>query len=291
MNTQKNMDKLNNELCIFILTHGRPNNDITYNTLKKLNCTYPIYLIIDNEDKDGKKYIEKFGKENVIIFDKLKESKKFDTADNFNNRKTIVYARNASFDIAKKLGYKYFLQLDDDYTYFSFRINGDKKHPTNHYAIKTRFNEIIKHTLNYYKSINVKSIAFSQGGDWFGGGQNFGKFKRKAMNTFFCSTDRPFQFIGRINEDVNTYTNYQSKGNVFFSIPFIQMNQLQTQSNDGGMTDVYLLSGTYIKSFYTIIFSPSCCVISLMGRTNKRLHHRIKWDNAVPKIIDEKNKK
>ena len=111
------------------------------------------------------------------------------------------------------------------------------------------------------------------------------------MNTFFCSIDRPFKFIGRINEDVNTYTNYQSKGNVFFSIPFIQIDQLQTQSNEGGMTDVYLSSGTYIKSFYTVIFSPSCCKISLMGRTNKRLHHRINWDNAVPKIINEKYKK
>jgi len=285
------MEKISKELCILILTHGRPDNVVTYKTLKKAGCTYPIYIIIDNEDKFASQYIEKFGKENVIVFDKLKESKTFDTADNFDNRKTIVYARNASFDIVKKLGYKYFLQLDDDYTKFDFRINGNKKHPENYYIVKTKLNQVIQHTLNYYKSINVKSIAFSQGGDWFGGKNNFGKFKRKAMNTFFCSIDRPFKFIGRINEDVNTYTNYQSKGNTFFTIPFIQICQLTTQSNEGGMTDVYLSSGTYIKSFYTIIFSPNCCKISLMGRTNKRLHHRIKWDNAVPKIINEKYKK
>ncbi len=286
----RSMENKKKEFCIFILTHGRPNNVITYNTLKKAKCKYPIYLIIDNEDKYGEDYIKKFGKENVIVFDKLKESKTFDTADNFDNRKTIVYARNASFNIAKKLGFKYFLQLDDDYTQFLFRINNKMQHPKSFYLIRKRLNNIIKHTLEYYKSIDVKSIAFSQGGDWFGGKDNFGKFKRKAMNSFFCSTERPFKFIGRINEDVNTYTNYQSKGNVFFSIPFVQLNQLQTQSNEGGMTDVYLSSGTYIKSFYTIIFSPSCCKISLMGRTNKRLHHKITWNNAVPKILNDKYK-
>ena len=49
------------------------------------------------------------------MFDKLEISKKFDEFDNFDDRRAIVYARNASFEIAKKLGLKYFLQLDDDY--------------------------------------------------------------------------------------------------------------------------------------------------------------------------------
>ena len=35
--------------------------------------------------------------------------------------KTIVYARNASFEIAKKLGIKNFIQLDDDYNTFQLK--------------------------------------------------------------------------------------------------------------------------------------------------------------------------
>ena len=48
---------------------------------------------------------------------------------------------------------------------------------------------------------------------------------RKAMNSFICSVDRPFQFVGRINEDVNTYVLLGSRG-VFLSILQIGLDQL-----------------------------------------------------------------
>jgi hypothetical protein len=284
--------EMSNNFAVFILTNNRPDKVYTYNTLKKEGYTGKIYIIIDDEDKTREKYIENFGADNVIIFSKEKISLTFDQFDNFNDRRAIIYARNASFEIAEKLGIKYFVQLDDDYTHFSYRIDDKKQHPKRGYVVKNQLDNIFLSTLNYYKNISAKSIAFSQGGDWFGGENNFNKKpKRKAMNSFFCSTDRKFNFIGRINEDVNTYTSYQSKGNLFFTIPFIQLNQLTTQSNSGGMSELYLDSGTYIKSFYTIICSPNCTKITLMGSKHKRLHHKIKWNNAVPKIIEEKFKK
>lgn len=284
--------KINKDFCIFILTHGRPDNIITVKTLKRQGYTGPYFIIIDNEDQTKDRYIKLFGNK-VIIFDKEKISKTFDEFDNFNDRRSIVYARNACFDIAYKLGYEYFLQLDDDYEEFKMRINHNLEHPKDRFTFKTKLTECFYAFLDYYKSMpNVKSIAMSQGGDWFGGENNFGKIaKRKAMNTFFCSTKRRFNFIGRINEDVNTYTNVQCRGNVFFTIPFVQVDQKQTQSNKGGMTEIYLNKGTYIKSFYTIICSPNCTKINLMGRINKRLHHSINWNSAVPYIIDEKYKK
>lgn len=281
----------NKDFCIFILTHGRPNNVITYNTLNRQGCTYPIYLIIDNEDKTAKEYHDNFGKENVVMFNKLEISKTFDTGDNFDNRKCIIYARNATFEIAEKLGYKYFIQLDDDYSEFKYRINDKGVFPKNKFTVKNNIDGIFDAFLDFYKSINAKSIAMSQGGDWFAGESNFGKIKRKCMNSFFCSIDRPFKFVGRINEDVNTYTSYQSKGNLFLTIFFTQLDQQQTQSNEGGMTETYLDNGTYLKSFYSVMYAPSCVRISKMGEVNMRLHHRINWDCAVPKIVSEDLKK
>ena len=111
------------------------------------------------------------------------------------------------------------------------------------------------------------------------------------MNFFVCSTDRPFQFIGRINEDVNTYVRLGTLGDLFFTIADLRLEQLDTQSNTGGLTEFYLDGGTYVKSFYTVLFSPSCTKINLMGNKNKRLHHMIKWNNAVPIILEEKYKK
>ncbi len=57
------------------------------------------------------------------------------------------------------------------------------------------------------------------------------------------------------------------------------------------MTDVYLDSGTYIKSFYTVMFSPSSVKVSLMGTAEARLHHSISWEHTVPQIIREEHKK
>jgi hypothetical protein len=284
--------KTNNNFAIFILSHGRPNNVITYDTLIKCGYTGKVYIIIDNEDIMVNGYKKNF-KDKVIIFDKLKVSKKFDEADNFNDRRCVVYARNACFDIAKKLGIKYFMQLDDDYNDFRFKTNS-KFNKIHRKQIKN-LDIIIGFLLKYYKSIPAKSIAIAQGGDFIGGhGSDIDSSinrRRKCMNTFICSTDRPFKFYGRINEDVNTYTWFQSLGNLFLTFPLVAIQQLQTQDNTGGMTDIYMKSGTYIKSFYTIIFQPSSVIIEKMHTFYPRLHHRVNWDRTVPKIISEKYKK
>ena len=279
------------EFCVFILTHGRPDKVVTYKTLKRQGYTGKIYIIIDSEDKQADRYYEVYG-DKVIMFDKKAVANTFDEADNFDDRRTIVYARNACFDIAAKLGIEYFIELDDDYTEFKFRINHKKEHPKNHFTLKNSADSVFAALIKYYKSTPFKSIAVAQGGDFFAGGDMFSKPpKRKCMNSFVCATSRPFKFVGRINEDVNTYTWYQSQGNGFLTIPFIQLDQISTQSNAGGMTDIYLDQGTYIKSFYTIIFQPSSVKIALMGRARRRLHHRINWDHTTPMILRENVRK
>jgi hypothetical protein len=149
--------------------------------------------------------------------------------------------------------------------------------------------------IKFLSKTNTTSIAFSQGGDFIGGKDNpiFDSInsKRKLMNCFFNSTKRPYQFYGRINEDVNCYIANGKTGTLFLTNPNISVNQLETQSNKGGLTEFYLDGGTYVKSFYTILFNPSAVSIKTMGRTEKRLHHSIKWINAVPVIIREKHKK
>ena len=67
--------------------------------------------------------------------------------------------------------------------------------------------------------------------------------------------------------------------------------QMPTQQNGGGLTDIYLDLGTYVKSFYSVIYAPSCVKIKMMGVAERRFHHSIKWNNAVPKIINQKFKK
>jgi hypothetical protein len=72
------------------------------------------------------------------------------------------------------------------------------------------------------------------------------------------------------------------------------VNQEVTQANKGGMTDLYVDSGTYIKSFYSVMYSPSCVQIGLMGDPRgerARIHHKINWHKTAPKILREEWKK
>lgn len=275
-----------NDFAIFILSHGRPNNVFTVKSLRKHGYTGKIIMVIDNEDQSADEYYKNF--DDVEMFNKLEISKTFDEADNFGDRRAIIYARNACFQIAKKRNIKYFMQMDDDYTQFEYRIyTEDKQKPKYIYNLDS----VILALLDFYKKTNFATISMAQGGDFIGGKHNQMAQKptifRKCMNSFICSIDRPFQFIGRINEDVNTYVHEQSKGLLMGTIPFVSLKQQTTQKNKGGMTDLYLDSGTYVKSFYTVMFSPSSCYIKPMGDKHMRLHHAIKWDYAVPKIISE----
>ena len=293
--TSKEEKTFLNEFACFILSHGRPDKVRTFKALKKAGYTGRIYIVIDNEDKYAEEYKKRFGADIVIVFDKLAISKTFDTFDNFHDKRgAVVFARNACFEIAKKLDIKYFIQLDDDYLYFEFRF--DRNMDYKEVITKENLNGIFYSTLKFYKSCPcLASVAFMQGGDFIGGKNSTMaqciKTKRKAMNTFICSIERPFQFVGRINEDVNTYTSLQAKGLTFLSFNIFSIKQEQTQKTPGGMTELYLDSGTYIKSFYTIICHPSASKIKLMGPISPRLHHSINWNSTAPKIVSPDLKK
>lgn len=282
---------IRNNFAVFILSHGRANNLITLKTLKRCEYSGKWYVIVDNEDSTIDEYIKVCGKEHVIVFDKLEASKTFDTFDLSDNRKTIVYARNECFKIAKDLGLDYFLELDDDYTRFEFRWSEKD-------VLKARemrnIDGVFEAFLTFLDDTDSKTIALAQGGDLMGGvsGSRFKKgLLRKAMNSFFCKVDRPFTFVGRINEDVNTYTTLGSRGDLFFTFTKVDLVQVNTQKNEGGMSGVYLDYGTYNKSFYTVITMPSCTKIGMMGDKHLRIHHQVDWETCVPKIISDIYKK
>lgn len=276
---------------VFILTHGRPDRVYTLKTLRKRGYTGPVKLIVDNEDKTIEKYKEKYG-DDVIVFDKKKMADQVDEGDNFDDRRVILHARNVCFQIARDLGVRYFLELDDDYMQFAYKFDSEGNYKER--SIKN-LDAIFEAMLNFYKRIPALSIAMAQNGDFIGGKKGAfardRKLRRKCMNTFFCDVERPFQFCGRINEDVNVYTSLAMRGNLFFTVPSVAINQRQTQSNKSGMTDVYLDGGTYIKSFYSVMYAPSAVKVSLMGDKNMRLHHQVSWRNTTPMILSEDYKK
>jgi len=282
------------DFAIFILSHGRANTVATVKTLTKHNYDGKWYIILDNEDTQIEDYKRQFGDEHCIVFDRLSQAaaKDFDIGDNFEHRNTIVFARNKCFEIARQLGLKWFWEFEDDYVEFKHR-NLKPDGSMAGYILEDWWaviNELIKFM---EECPNVTTIAMSQVGDWLGGKDSSvyrQQLTRKAMNTFLCDVDRPFTFVGRMNDDVNTYVTEGSRGKLFFTYKDLCLTQKDTQQNAGGLSEMYKQFGTYTKSFYSVMMAPSCVKIYEMGQTHRRIHHLIDWEKAVPKIISDKFK-
>ena len=273
----------------FILTHGRPDNVRTYKQLRKCGYTGRIVLLVDDEDDTLDQYRKVYG-DQVEVFDKAAVAKTMDRGDNFERLDSVVFARKACFDVAKSLGLSHFIQLDDDYCHFGYRFDAGFQYagcPTIR-SLDTVFQAMCL----FVDETGVKTIAMSQGGDFIGGpGSPMASHiqaRRKSMNSFVCRTDNPIEWVARMNDDVTTYVVNGSRGQIFLTTSQVSLDQAQTQQNTGGLTNMYLEFGTYVKSFYTVMYHPSSVTVQMMNsRSNPRLHHQINWRRTTPMIVRE----
>lgn len=302
--TNINIDetKRDESFCVFIMTFGRPDKVKTYKNLmerKDSIINQDLYLICSDDDKHLQGYIDNFG-DRLLIFNKKRMTPYLDKADNFEKYNVILYARNICFAFAKKLGYRYFVELDDDYyDVFAQRIYYSQSTQINANVLMMKniknFDRIFKIHLDFLKNTSCKTITMAQHGDFIGGAGNGNAqrgYQRKVMNSFFCDVENPFMFDGTINEDVNYYTQSGRLGVLNFNLFGYSLSQEDTQSGVGGMTEQYLSGGTYLKSFYSVMFSPSCVKIGKISHgKNERMHHRVDNNSAYVHILDEKYSK
>lgn len=302
------------EYCFFILSYKRAKfcHDNTFRLINSFRHSGKIFIVCSDDDSTIDEYIEIFGNQNVLIFNKerIQNIYDIDVMDCFNYEKKIgiLWARNAVYEFARNLGYEHFIVLDDDYDSLHLKMIKYKGNKTILKEIRNIFNimdfdtvaSLMFDLLDSQPFISV--VAFAQNGDFIGGSENrfvLEGYKFKAMNWFFHSTKKITRYIGRINEDVNRYLYNNNTGRLSLSISDISLHQFMTQNADNGMTDIYKKMGTYIKSFYSVMMNPSCCSIALIGNTyNKfnvfetmRIHHQIKFKYNVPKILNEKYSK
>lgn len=278
----------NLDYAVIIPTHGRYDRVFTIDSLRKSGYTGEIYLLCDDEDKQLEQYKEKY-RDKVLVFSKDDYAGKFDKMDNFGSKACVVYARNAVWDFAKKIGLKYFIVCDDDYMALEYRITADG----GYYAKKIKNADgVFAAYVNFLKTSGVDTVCFAQGGDYIGGKDNSKvkngfKVSRKMMNLYFFSADKPIEFKGTINEDLTSSVTEGQRGQIILTSLMNSVVQKETQTNAGGLTEIYLELGTYTKSFYSVMAAPSCVKIASMGDGHLRIHHAVTWKNAVPKIIRE----
>lgn len=287
------------DFAVFIISYKRASylKRHTIKMLKRLGCSRSVYIVISDDDPTVRSYKRIYGEDNVIVFNKdaAHELQKTDLADAYPKMKGCgSFARNYVFEAAKIKGYRYFISLDDDY--LDLTVRGKVGDSLNNYILRNVeyenfFDELCERWFRILDSQPyIICTALSQIGDYIGGtGSGIYKkgFKFKAMNAFFCDTEKEYRYPGRFNDDVNGYIINNIKGRISLTLKGFAISPAQTQKDSGGMTEVYNQNGTYLKSIYSSVMLPMVAKIKPMGETHFRIHHQIKYGNGVPKILNE----
>ena len=273
-----------NSFAVLIISHGRAGNVSTLDMLRQCGYGGKYFIVVDNEDDQQKRYIEEYGAENVIIFDKQEYIEKVDTISTSGERKTPLFARNAVHDIAKSKGLKYYALYDDDLTGLSYRYKGEGKLKAK--DVKS-LDRIFEAMINFMDDTNTDAMAFTNAGGLIGGlhGRWQEGLRRQAANTYILRTDREYPFIGVYNEDMNFSLLLASTGRLVFELTHICFYAPERGSNAGGLSETYSKKNWYYINFHSVVCCPWCC------KTNKKDNLQVSWKHALPMIVNERWKK
>lgn len=243
--------------AIYILTNGRPNHQYTLDFLRK-SFKGDVFLCCDNEDKTLEEYRKNYG-EQVVVFNKNEWVSKSDPMDNFRSKNSVLYARNAVFQLAKDMGYEYFVMVDDDVTGLSFRYEKNGKLVGK--PVKD-FNKVSSVILEAMDNTGTDFFSFGLDKIYIGGLAN-GQYQKKIIDKVycfvFCSTEQQHFYKGIMNEDEIHNILSMSVGTLVKTTTLIQI-QTKPIGRDsvGGNAETYNENGyySYNRNFYPIIAFP-----------------------------------
>lgn len=271
---------MRSDFAVLILTHGRADKQLTYEALKKGGYTGKTYLVIDDLDEQREEYERRYG-DKVIVFDKREYAKKVDTMTTKDELRSVVFARNAAYDIAKYLGLEFFGMFDDDLTSFTFRhVSGGRLLS----APVTDFDSLFCSMVGFLETSGATSLNIASSGALIGGASGaFGNGMRWNINQALVvrMSDR-LRFVGILNEDMNALLLGKDDGQLMLEAYAITKNAPERGSNDGGLQELYDDNKQYVRDFYSVIISPSSLrIIVKRDGTSLRKSKALMW----PKIL------
>lgn len=267
---------------IYIISKGRP-QCTTARTLLKLNYPGEWFIVCGNNDETIPQYQANYGKDKVLIFDWYEEVKKTDFLDNLGVEKYssgAVPVRNATMEISKNRGEIRHWQLDDDYPAF---IKYDKITRKN---ITIKSGEVLQFEMGklaqFGYEANLQNIGYQPSSNTFP--DNAFLFSKRVFNAHNLpsETEKFVKWRARMNDDTVNAIDVIKNGGFEISVNYLGMNTVQTQTEAGGNTDLYIDNGTVRKTAYAIIASPlSVTLVIKFGR----YHHQNNWRKISPKLI------
>lgn len=280
MNKNLTKEKLNH---IYIISKGRPQCK-TAATLQKMDYPGEWHIVCGTNDDTLPEYMNNWGG-HVLVFDYEEEIKNTDTLDNFGFESKASGAcpvRNATMKISRDREELRHWQFDDDYLDFR-RINEDKT-KMRKYDNGEEFEDWLFNLAKFGYKANLRNVGFPPGSETYI--DNAFTFAARVFNAHnLPSTDDLFiPWVGRMNDDTINAINCWRKGGYEMSIRAMNMTMPSTQSEQGGLSEMYIADGTVRKSAYPVLVAPNAAKLTIKFG---RYHHRVDWSKLRPKLIRE----
>lgn len=282
-----------NDFAVFIITHGRPYKQITYNMLRAKGYTGKIYLVVDNLDNTLDEYKRLYDGE-VLVFNKLEYVAKTDCALGEKFINFAVFSRNAVEDFVKQLNLKTFLLIDDDFSNVRMRLVREEKLLSRQIE---NFDYVFSCISEYLLSANISTAGVNQ--SFFGGvkGLNVASLRHRLFNgMFFRNAGHIVEWKSNMLEDIITCVLCGNMGEPFIKLMQFQFDTEPTggENSVGGNASVYNSYDHFKQMFFPIVFCPSCFILddramSHLDTTGKCA--TILYEHTVPRLISSSYKR
>lgn len=146
---------------IFIPSKGRP-QCLTASYLKDIDYPSEVIIVVGDDDDTYQEYVDTWGNESVILFDKELAARDTDMMDAFGDSRAsgVAPARNAIIEIARGMGLDRCWLMDDDYdSLWVLHSNG------NHEKIRdgNRLFGLLEQIEDFGRQTNIPVVGFREG--------------------------------------------------------------------------------------------------------------------------------
>ena len=281
---------MRDDFAVFILTHGRPNNQKTLNTLLSMGYNGKYYLVLDDQDNTASEYYANYPRDSILIFNKNHYLKTVDSGMCKPVAKFAVFARNAIEDLARDMGYKYFMMLDDDI--YCFRIRYEVDGSLKSYKCDGIINEVFMHCLEYMDNAPIACLMPGVCNMYRSGAiavQDWTSKYRISVNCFIRNTDYKVEWRLNMFEDLITALDYNRTSQIWITFVPLQIDVgLGNGKVAGGNTDTYKTFDGFRMAFMPLMVYPDCNDVGFYKDHWKPITHT---SIAVNNIISDRYKK
>ena len=251
--------------AIFIITYKRPDNQVSYDTLRNHNYTGKIYFVVDDSDPTieelRKNFVEKDSNSDILIFSKVEIAKITDTGMAKPYLNFSVFPRNAAEEFAKELNLEYFAILEDDMKYFDIRILEDNT--LKRYKVRD-CDYMIEQLIEFMKSDDrIAMLSPAQTLMFFNKNiyeESYMQKYREVATFIFRKTKIPVSWGLNMLEDVITSFKVSRMGYISTIIPELQSVCVRSYGKvPGGNSDTYN-STKHVDSIFPIVAFPDAMV-------------------------------